>query len=137
MSRPARYHADDPYLAEVRRICLAFPGALERVSHGMPNWYTTKTFVTFGAVEKGSHASTRWAQSIQVLPDPAERTALEQDPRFFTPAYTGPYGWLGLDLAAMGPADSVDWNEVRELVDTSYRLTAPRRLVAMLDGENP
>jgi predicted DNA-binding protein (MmcQ/YjbR family) len=41
----------------------------------------------------------------------------------------GPYGWLGLDLTA----DEVDWNEVRELVDASYRLVAPKKLIKELD----
>jgi hypothetical protein len=41
----------------------------------------------------------------------------------------GPSGWLGLDLEA---AD-VDWDEVGELVDASYRLVAPKKLIKRLD----
>ncbi|UMG93099.1 hypothetical protein [Nocardioides sp. TF02-7] len=46
------------------------------------------------------------------------------------PAYYGPYGARAVDLAAPG----VDWDEVAELVDASYRLVAPRRLVAQLEA---
>ncbi|MDC5697566.1 hypothetical protein OO014_09880 [Intrasporangium calvum] len=32
------------------------------------------------------------------------------------------------------PPDRVDWSEIAELVDASYRLTAPARLVKELDS---
>jgi hypothetical protein len=41
----------------------------------------------------------------------------------------GPFGWLGLDFTAA----KVDWVEVRELVDASFRLVASRRLIKQLD----
>jgi hypothetical protein len=47
----------------------------------------------------------------------------------YRPAYLGPYGWLGLDLRI-----DMDWTEVAELLDVSYRLTAPRRLISELDA---
>ena len=56
-------------------------------------------------------------------------SALAQDSRFFTPAYWGPFGWLGLDLSG-----NVDWEEVTELVEESYRNTAPKKLVAELEA---
>jgi predicted DNA-binding protein (MmcQ/YjbR family) len=56
---------------------------------------------------------------------------LDQDVRFFFPAYLGPYGWLGLDFTAA----KVDWGEVAELVDASYRLIAPKKLLKQLDEQ--
>ena len=41
----------------------------------------------------------------------------------------GPSGWLGLDFTAA----KVDWDEVRELVDSSFRMIAPRKLIKRLD----
>jgi hypothetical protein len=64
------------------------------------------------------------------MPDPGELPGLDEDSRFFLPAYYGPYGWRAIDLA--GP--DVDWDEIAELVDASYRMIAPRRLVAELDA---
>ena len=55
----------------------------------------------------------QYRTSVLFVVAESERPALEQDPRFFLPAYYGAYGWLGLDLDA---AD-VDWQEVAELVD--------------------
>lgn len=130
MSHPPRYDPADPLLARLREICLALPGAEEKVSHGRPNFFTRKVFAIYGATVKGDHWSTQRDRSVQVLPDPDERPALVQDDRFFVPAYTGTAGWLGLDLT-LAP---VDWTEVAELVEASYRNTAGARLVAQLDA---
>ena len=72
----------------------------------------------------------QYPHSIMVKVDESDRKALEQDKRFFYPAYMGPSGWLGLDFKA---AKKVDWDEVRELVDASYRMVAPKKLVRQLD----
>lgn len=128
MSHPRRYADDDPYLARLRTICLALPEASEKESHGHPNFYTKKVFAVFGAVVKGDHYNDRWAQSVLVLPDLLTREAALSDERFFVPAYYGPYGWIGLDFRAA----EVDWDEVADLVEESYRNTAPARLVKLL-----
>ncbi len=128
MSHPLQFDPDDPILARLRQISLALPGASEKVSHGRPAFFTKKIFAMFGAVTKGDHHSGRYDQALVFLPDPDEAPALAQDNRFFTPAYWGPYGWLGLDLS-----DDPDWEEVAELVEASFRGTAPPKLVAELD----
>lgn len=129
MSHPARFDPADPHLVRLREICLALPGAAEKVSHGRPNFFTRKVFAIYGATVKGDHWSTQRDRSVQVLPDAGEHAALQRDGRFFVPAYTGAAGWLGLDLTVA----AVDWTEVAELVEASYRNTAGKRLVAELD----
>ena len=71
----------------------------------------------------------RYDASVLIKPDASEVAALVGDPRFFVPAYLGPSGWIGLDFTAA----QVDWTEVRELVEDSFRQTAPKRLVQELD----
>jgi predicted DNA-binding protein (MmcQ/YjbR family) len=66
---------------------------------------------------------------VLVLPDPIERPALLADPRAYHPMYLGVSGWVGLDLD-----HETDWDEVAELVETSYRLTAGARRVRLLDA---
>ena len=128
MTHPRRFEPDDPYLTRLRAICLALPEAAEKDSHGHPNFYTKKVFAVFGGVVKGDHYSDRWSQSVLVLPDLLRREAALSDDRFFVPGYYGPYGWIGLDFRAA----EVDWDEVADLVEESYRNTAPARLVRML-----
>ncbi|WP_308337082.1 MmcQ/YjbR family DNA-binding protein [Terrabacter sp. Ter38] len=134
MAHPLMFDGADPYLARVRGICLALPGADEKVSHGRPSFFTTKLFLTYGGTVRGDHDPEPYRHSVLVLPDAAERPALLGDARFYDPAYVGPSGWVGLDLRACGPPGEVDWQEVAELVDASYRLTAPARLVRELDA---
>ena len=129
MVRPPRYDDADPLLARLRELALALPGAAEKVSHGTPSFYTTTIFAQFGAAEKGNHDSPRLRRSLVFRPEDGERPALLADPRVHVPAYVGAYGWLALDLTA----GQVDWQEVAELIECSYRLTAPKRLVAALD----
>jgi YjbR protein len=128
-THPPRFDDGDPLLAEVRRLALAFPEAKEKISHGSPNFYTVKVFAIFGGSLKGDHYATVLARAVLVLPDPGEREALLEDPRVHVPAYLGPSGWIALDLTHGDP----DWQEVGELLESSYRNTAPRRLVRVLD----
>ena len=68
--------------------------------------------------------------SMLVKVDERDRKALAQDDRFFYPAYMGPSGWLGLDFNA---AKKVDWDEVGESIDASFRMIAPKKLIRQLD----
>jgi hypothetical protein len=133
MPHPVMFEDTDPYLARLRAVCLALPEAQEKVSHGRPSFFTKKVFADYGAVVRGDHDPEPYARSLVFLPDAADRPALLADDRIFEPAYLGPYGWLGLDLSRGGSVARVPWDEVAELVDASYRLTAPARLVRLLD----
>jgi predicted DNA-binding protein (MmcQ/YjbR family) len=125
------FSEDDFGLRELREIALAFPSAFEKISWGRPVFCVPKIFVMYGGNVKGEAPGdmTPFPYSMLVKVDESDRKALEQDRRFFHPAYMGAYGWLGLDFTA---AD-VDWDEVRELVDASYRLVAPKKLINELD----
>lgn len=124
---PIMFSDDDPVLARVRRTALALPGATEAIAHGRPTFRCPKMFGMYGGGVKGG---VRHDQSLLVVADPAEREALLADPRFFLPAYVGPYGWVGLCLD-----DATDWDEVGELLDAGFRQVAPKRAVAELDAK--
>lgn len=127
------YDDRDGYLARVREICLALPEAQERVAHGRPTFRVARMFAVYGGSEKvrpGRHV--RHDHALMVIPDPGERAALEEDPRFFTPAYLGPWGWVAVDL----DREDVGWDEVGELVDASYRTVANARQLAALEARD-
>jgi len=89
-------------------------------------------FVMYGGSAKPEMKGADYVQyphSIIVKVDESDRRALEQDRRFFFPAYLGPSGWLGLNLEAT----KVDRNEVTELIDASFRLIAPKNLIKLLE----
>lgn len=136
MPHPIMFSDDDPALARVREIALAFPEATEKVAHGRPTFRCGKMFAMYGGGTKKTETTPHEQRNTSVLfiADPAERTALEQDERIFLPAYMASAGWLGLDLTI----GTVDWDEVTELLDASYRRIAPKRALARLDaGEGP
>ncbi|MBA3524293.1 MAG: MmcQ/YjbR family DNA-binding protein [Geodermatophilaceae bacterium] len=118
----------DDGVEHVRRICLALPEASERVSHGEPTWFVRdrKVFVTMSSGHHGPFGF--WCAA----PPGEQEAAVASEPeRYFRPPYVGGRGWLGVRLDV-----EVDWTEIAELVRESYRLVAPKRLVALLvDGE--
>jgi hypothetical protein len=134
MAHPTMFDEVDPFLARVRAICLALPGAAEKVAHGRPNFFTRKVFAIYGGSVKGDHYAPIARHALLFLPDAAEREALLEDTRSFVPAYVGTAGWLGLTFHGLAGPDEVDWAEMAELVDASYRLTAPKTLVRELDS---
>jgi predicted DNA-binding protein (MmcQ/YjbR family) len=120
---------DDPFLERVRQLAASLPNAGEKVSHGRPAFFTKKVFAYYGGSLKVDGEWVQHPQSIVVQPDEADRRALLEDVRVYVPAYLGPSGWIGIDLDA-----ATDWSEIAELLDASYRLTAPARDVAELDA---
>lgn len=119
---------DDPYLARIRELAAALPDTAEKVSHGRPAFHTKKVFAYYGGSRKVDGEWVQHPHSLVVQPDPGDRRALLGEGRVYLPAYLGPSGWIGVDLD-----DRTDWTEIAELLDASYRLTAPKRLVTRLD----
>ncbi|MEU0556844.1 MmcQ/YjbR family DNA-binding protein [Dactylosporangium sp. NPDC006015] len=130
MGHPIMFDDADPILGRVRELALALPDAAEKISHGHPAFYTTKVFAYYGGSVKVDGTYRQHERSVLVLVDPAEREALLEDARSYVPAYLGPSGWIGVDLG-----DGTDWDEITELLDASYRRTAGRRRVALLDQD--
>ena len=122
------YDPDDPLLARVRAVALGLPGAEEKESHGRPAFYTRKVFAYYGGSQKVDGVWVPHDRAVMFLPDPEERPAYESDERFWVPAYLGPSGWLGLDIGSQS-----DFDEIAELIEDSYRVTAPWSLMAELD----
>ncbi len=129
MAHPQMFDDDDPILGRVREIARVLPRSDEKVSHGRPAFFTKKVFAYYGGSLKVDGEWVQHPQSIVLLPDPEDRNALLEDDRVYVPAYLGPSGWIGVDLD-----DASDWDEVAELLDASYRLTAPAAAIAELDA---
>jgi hypothetical protein len=122
VSRPTR----DPRLERLTKICLALPQVTVDYRGSHAAYLAAKK--TFAYFLNDHHGDGIVAVTCKVLP--GDNTALiAADPaRFYMPSYVGPRGWVALRL----DTGKIDWNEVSELIQTSYRLTAPKRLVAQL-----
>lgn len=121
MAHPRMYDDADPVLGRVRQVCLALPEATERESHGRPNFWANKVFAVYGS-------GLEHPSALILRIDPAELPALRADDRFFVAKYYPDR--LALDVAA--PA--TDWDEVAELVESSYRQVALKRMITALDA---
>jgi hypothetical protein len=113
----------------MRAACAGLPDVTERPSHGAPTWFVhgKRAFVTLWA--EGHHGN-QFAHLWCAAPAGAQESAVGADPRrFFRPPYVGGRGWIGVRLDG-----AVDWDEVADLCEDAYRVIAPARLIAQLDG---
>ena len=110
-------------LDRLRAICLALPEATERET-----WEQATFRVREKIFAMAGHDTGHWRMSCKARPGMQASLVAARPDRFYVPAYVGPRGWLGIDLG-----DGVDWDEVADLIEESYRLTAPKRLAAQLD----
>jgi predicted DNA-binding protein (MmcQ/YjbR family) len=122
MSHPRTYSEDDPFLADIRRLALALPEAAEVEAWGRPTFRAGKKMFAMFVCQDGH------GFAVVFKPDPEEQPALVRDPRFYNPPYLGPSGWLALDLTVA----PVDWTEVGELLEASYRQVALKRMLKKL-----
>jgi len=118
----------DDLAERVGMICLALPEATERLSHGAPTWFVGgKSFVTLWAHGHHDHEFPHlWCAGP---PGTQQELATAEPDRFFRPPYVGGRGWIGVRLD-----HDPDWAEIAELCQDAYRVIAPARLVALLDG---
>lgn len=137
MAHPRTAIDDDQHalLDRLREIALALPGASEEVHHGRPAFVVKSEFASFGGSPLGDTGSGLLRSALVFKADPDERPALLQDPRFHRLAYMDRWGWLALPLEADVSGAPTDWTEVAELVEASYRITAPRTYVKRLDEQ--
>jgi hypothetical protein len=118
---------DNDPLTQLRRICLALPEATEKPD-GRPAFQVRdKTFAMFMDDHHGDDRVALWCKGAPGLQDVLLGSG---HPRFFIPPYVGHKGWIGVrfDLD-----HDVDWDEVAQFIADSYRMTAPKRLVAQME----
>ncbi len=115
-------------LQRLRRLCLALPGAWEKMSHGEPTfWVGQKMFASFA--DAGNHHGAGrhavWCKATSLTQDLLTSQSPE---RYFVPPYVGPSGWVGIYLDA-----TPDWDAVAERLRDAHDLAAapaPSRRVA-------
>lgn len=109
-------------LERLREVCLAFPESVESGGVGNPS------FKVRGKIFAMQHPMEGRPSLWVKAPDGVQQMLVSAVPnRFFRPPYVGHHGWVGLWLDA-----EIDWDELADLVDESYRLTAPKRLSAQI-----
>lgn len=113
----------DVPLARLRAICMALPEATEQGGVGDPTFRVRdKIFAMRHGV---ASRMTLWCKA----PPGLQEVLVGSDPqRYFVPPYVGHHGWVGIYLDV-----ALDWDFIADLIEDSYRLTAPKRLRVLLD----
>jgi predicted DNA-binding protein (MmcQ/YjbR family) len=115
-------------LGQLRAICLPYPEAQEEGGVGSPSYKVrTKIF----AMRHPMRLPTGDRPSVWLKAGPGVQSMLvgSAPERFGVPPYIGHRGWIAVYLDG-----DADWDELADLIDESYRLVAPKRLVARLDA---
>lgn len=117
-------------LTKLRKLCLALPEAHEVEAWGEPTFRVKNKIFAMHAAANNHHGDGRESVWCKAAPGNQEIMIRHAPKKFFFPPYVGPSGWVGIYLDK-----AVDWPEVDELLQDSYRLIAPKKLIALLDAE--
>ncbi|MGF1511636.1 MAG: MmcQ/YjbR family DNA-binding protein [Myxococcota bacterium] len=117
------------WLEQLRETIATLPETSEKISHGAPTWWGGKK--TFATYHDGHYDDGRPAVWVKAPKGVQELLIASDANRFYRPKYLGPQGWVGVRLD-----ESVDWDDVRELLIGGYRMVAPKRALAALDDED-
>ena len=109
-SRPAGHKDGGIQLDRVRRLCLAIPGAVEKVSHGEPTFFTPKR--VFAMFANNHHHDGHIAVWLPTGPG-VQAALIEEAPQiYFRPPYVGTAGWVGVEVSKVN--DDVLGSLIRE-----------------------
>ena len=116
----------------MRALALALPETDERESHGSPGFRvgsekTGKYFAYFADQHHGTQHIALLARTGSM--DELLNLVESQPEVYFKPAYYGASGWVGIILNRPG----VDWGDVGQWLQRSWRSVAPKRLTRFMD----
>jgi phosphoribosylglycinamide formyltransferase-1 len=108
------------HLAPLSKICLALPETSREIQGSHAAFRVKKK--VFAYFLDDHHGDGIVSVCAKTAPGDNTELVRAQPERFYLPAYIGPRGWVGLRL----DVGQVDWDEIRELVEDSYRRTAAK-----------
>ena len=125
---------NDPHwlLQRVREAALALPQTHERESHGSPGFRvgTEKSGKFFAYFADQHHGTPHISLLVKCSSmDELEGLVEAQPQAYHKPAYYGAGGWIGVILNRPG----VDWDNVADWLQRSWRAVAPKSLTKLLD----
>ena len=119
----------DAQLARVRALALQLPGTAERLSHGSPGFHIAKGKF-FAYFWHNHHSDGETVAIVKTSGREEQQQLIENDPeRYYRPAYFGD-SWIGVRL----DLGENDWDHIADWLQRSWRMSAPRKLTALLDA---
>jgi hypothetical protein len=109
---------DGTQIKRLRKLCLAIPGALEKLSHGEPTFFTPRrVFVMFS---NNHHGDGHVAAILPAGPGVQEALIDEAPQVYYRPPYVGGAGWVGVELS------KVDDLQLGALIREAFQLMAAK-----------
>jgi hypothetical protein len=105
-------------LVRVRRHCLSIPGAIEKISHGEPTFFTPKR--VFAMFANNHHGDGHVAVWLPAGPGAQEALIEEAPDVYFRPPYVGGTGWVGVEVSA------VDDDQLGALIREAFTLISAK-----------
>ena len=91
---------NEDQIERVRRICLALPGATEKLSHGESTFFVGKR--VFAMFSNNHHNDGHVAVWIPAEPGAQESLVASFPEIYYRPPYVGVKGWVGIELSDIG-----------------------------------
>ncbi len=117
---------DGDLLGRLRAICMALPEATEKLTWGEHPTFRVRDKI-FAQFHDNHHRDGRVALWCQGPPGAQAAFVGSEPDLYFVPPYVGQHGWIGVHLDRVE-----DWDDLADLIAESYRMTAPKRLLALL-----
>ena len=117
-SRASGGKDDGTQVRRLRRLCLAMPGAVEKISHGEPTFFTPKR--VFAMFANNHHADGHVAVWLPAG-DGVQEALIDEAPQIYVrPPYVGSSGWIGVELSR------VDDDQLASLIREAFNLIAAK-----------
>jgi phosphoribosylglycinamide formyltransferase-1 len=118
--------AKDARRERITKICLALPKVAVEHQGDHAKYTVAKKVLAYYLNDH--HGDGIVSVCCKVLPGDNNALVAADPGKFYLPAYIGSRGWVALRL----DTGDVDWEEVADLIEGSYQLTAPKRLAKAL-----
>lgn len=124
----AKAKASEEQVERVRKICLALPETLEKLSHGEPTFFVCKKVFAMCSINhhNDGHVAVCLPAAIGI-----QEMLIAKDPRkFYYPAYVGVRGWVGVELPRISD------KELALHIREAWKLIAPPKMRAMVNDND-
>ncbi|MGV3620311.1 MAG: MmcQ/YjbR family DNA-binding protein [Archangium sp.] len=123
--------SDAKAIGKLRALCMKFPEATEKISHGEPTWKAGKGKV-FATLDNHHHGAPHLSAWLPMPPGMQQQLVDMDSKRFFVPPYVGPSGWVGVVLDS-----KPDWKLVEKLLREAFLHVAGVKLKQrLLEGSS-
>lgn len=111
----------EKHLKRLRKICLALPESMEKLSHGEPTFFVNKK--VFAMFDNNHHNGGHVGVWIPARPGMQEILIGEAPQTYYRPPYVGVKGWVGIELT------KIDDTALSAHLREAWTMIAPKRLI--------